>query len=112
MGRKTAMSTKRTSIKAVSVLFLVIMSIGFHPVHVEASRRKIDLKQEIEKSDLMHWAIAIHEKTFDVYVDRNAETIIVRGEADTQDEKDMVEEYVRSKCPSNYELFSSIHIKD
>ncbi|MGA1796153.1 MAG: hypothetical protein ACMUIL_09860 [bacterium] len=112
MGRKTAMYSKRTFIKAISLLFLVIMFIGIHSAPVEASRGKIDLRQEIEKSDLMHWAIVVHEKMFDVYVDRNAETIIVRGEADTQDEKDMVEEYVRSKCPSNYELFSSIHIKD
>ena len=88
------------------------MFIAVRPVLVEASRRKIDLKQEIEKSDLMHWTIVIHEKMFDVYVDRNAEMIFVRGEVDTQYEKDMAEEYVRSKCPRNYQLSSSIHIKD
>jgi len=112
MGIKTAMYTKRTLIKAMSVLLMVIMFIGVHPVLVDASRRKIDLKQHIEKSDLMHWTISVHEKMFDVYVDRDAERIIVQGEADTQDEKDSVEEYVRLKSPSNYELFSSIHIKD
>jgi len=112
MGRKTAMYTKRTLIKAMSMFLLVVMFIGVHSVLVEASRRKIDLKQHIEKSDLIHWTIAIHEKIFDVYVDRHAERIIVQGEADTQDEKDSVEEYLRLKSPSNYELFSSIHIKD
>lgn len=105
-------TTKRAFIKAVSVFFLVIMFIGVRQVLVEASRRKIDLKQHIEKSDLMHWTIVIHEKMFDVYVDRDAETIIVQGEVDTQDEKESVEEYLRSKSPSNYGLFSSIHIKD
>ena len=106
------MYSKRTFIKAITLFFMVIMLIGIHSVLVEASRRKIELKQQIERSDLMHWTVVVHEKMFDVYVDRNAEMIFVRGEVDTQYEKDMAEEYVRSKCPRNYQLSSSIHIKD
>ena len=88
----------------------VILTFLGHPKCIEASRRKIDVKQKLEQSNSMHWTTVINDKKFDVYVDRNAETIIIRGEVNTVYEKEKVEEYFRLKSPRNYKIICELDI--
>lgn len=90
----------------ISALFFVNTNL------LEASRKKLNLPQEMKKSDIMHWTTEIHDKFFHIYVDRNTETIFIQGEVDNWSEKNKVEEYLRLRSPNTYQLFCLIDIKD
>lgn len=104
---------KKVLLKRIMILELIIIFILFtHSTYIYASRRKIDIKQEIEKSYIMHWTTLINDKIFDVYVDRDAKIIIIKGEVNTWAEKENVEEYVRLKSPQNYKLICEFIINN
>lgn len=99
---------KKLVLLQIAVTFIFIINITC----TEAYRRKIDLGQQFEKSNIMHWTTVINDKMYDVYVDRNTETIIIYGDVKTLDDKEKVEEYFKSKSPSNYKLICELNIEN
>ncbi|MGA1842617.1 MAG: hypothetical protein ACMUIU_18535 [bacterium] len=99
---------KKLVLLQISVVFIFIINITC----TEAYRRKIDLGQQFEESNIMHWTTVIKDKMYDVYVDRNTETIIIYGDVKNLDEKEEVEEYFKSKSPGNYKLISELNIEN
>ncbi|MGA1864851.1 MAG: hypothetical protein ACMUHX_07280 [bacterium] len=97
---------KKLVLLQIAVIFIFIINITC----TEASRRKMDLGQQFEKSNMMHWTAVINDNMYDVYVDRNTETIIIYGDVNTLDDKEKVEEYFKSKSPSNYKIVSELNI--
>jgi hypothetical protein len=90
----------------MAVIFIFITNITC----LEASRRIIDIDKHFEKSNIMHWTTIIKDKMYDVYVDRDAETIIISGNVETLYEKEKVEEFFKLKSPSNYKVICKLNI--
>ena len=60
--------------------------------------------------DLLRWDMEIDDKTFKILVDRANKTIIVRGEAEDYKLKEKVENYVKTRAPSNFRIIYEIDI--
>ena len=97
---------KKFILLQVAVIFLFIT----HITCIEASRRIIDIDKHFEKSNIMHWTFIINDKRYNVYIDRDAETIIIYGDVETLNEKEKVEEYFKLKSPSNYKVICKLDI--
>jgi hypothetical protein len=92
------------------VLFLITFVICSNAINVEASRRTPNLGNIMKESDIMQWTLELNEKTFHIYVNRNNETVIIRGTVEDEEEKARVDEYMMMKSPKTYQIFSEIDI--
>ncbi len=62
-------------------------------------------------SDLLQWNINVGNKVFKLYVNRDNETITVRGEAEDWEQKDQVENVVKMRAPGNFQIINEINIQ-
>jgi hypothetical protein len=84
----------------IVVIFLLIVSIHI----AEASRRTLNLNSVLEKSLVTHRTVELNGKIFDLYINQDNRSIIVKGEVADWDEKDKVEEHFKLRSPSNYQI--------
>jgi len=68
------------------------------------------MKKAGEHSDLLQWNLDIDDKTFQVTVNRNEETITIRGEAEDWEQKDKAEHVLKVRAPSGFQIINEIDI--
>ena len=95
---------------AFLVLLIVVFLTLKNVIQTEASRRDLNLHSTMQSSHIMQWPLELNQKVFQIYVNRDDQTIIVSGEVDNVEEKMKVEEYMEMKSPSTYQIFSEIII--
>jgi uncharacterized protein HemX len=61
-------------------------------------------------SDLLQWNLDVDNKTFQVTVNRNEETITIRGEAEDWEQKDKVEHVLKARAPHGFQIINEIDI--
>ena len=59
---------------------------------------------------LLQWNIEIDNKSFQIYVNRGEETVVIQGEAEDWKEKERVEHVLKLRAPSNFQIINEIKI--
>ncbi|MEW5803310.1 MAG: hypothetical protein AB1847_14545 [bacterium] len=68
-------------------------------------------KKDTRKNpDLMQWNMEVDDKTFQIMVNRNEETITIRGEAEDWKQKEKAENVLRLRAPSGFQIINQIDI--
>lgn len=60
--------------------------------------------------DLMQWNLDVDNRNYQVTVNRNEETITIRGEAEDWSQKDKVERVVKLRAPRGFQIINEIDI--
>ena len=69
------------------------------------------MKKDMEnRPDLMQWNLDVDNKTFQVTVNRNDETITIRGEAEDWEQKDRAERVLKARAPKGFQIINEIDI--
>ena len=107
------MSTQKR-IQRISMITFILMTfwIFASTSFCEASRRKVTLQNTMEASSILQWPLEVNNKIFQVQVNRDEHTIILKGEVDNMEEKMKVEEYMKMKGPSTYEMISELFMEE
>ena len=87
-----------------TILFIFIIGI------TEASRRTLNLNHTMQSSMMTHRTVQIAGRIFDLFINHDARMIIVKGEVETWEEKDRIEEHFKMRAPSNYLVKYEINI--
>lgn len=73
------------------------------------------LKSRIKRAagnhpDMLQWNLDIDDKIFQVTVNRNEETITIRGEAEDWEQKDKAEHVLKLRAPNGFQIINEIDI--
>ena len=112
-----------------SIIFLIFYTLGGIPESTastyrneeeainqfEQNDRMDDHSTSVESylddhPDLLRWNMEVDSRDFQIFVDRDNEVIIVRGEADDYKLKEKVENYVKARAPSNFRIIYDIDV--
>jgi len=82
----------------------------------EEADRADHFKSYMEKDtgrqpDLLQWNLYVDNRTYQVMVNRNEETITIRGEAEDWEQKDKVERVLKLRAPNGFQIINEIDIR-
>jgi|GEM_PF-3216207 len=61
-------------------------------------------------SNLINWNLEVENKSFQICIDKENETVTIRGNGEDLKQKDKVEDIVKSRAPSNFQIVNEIEI--
>ncbi len=110
------MKAKGIFYSIVILFFLLFFIWGFPVIYSEtesvcrASYEENTIYEPRGYSSVLEWKIKIDNKDFYIIVDRDIETIIIRGIVDCWEEAKRVEHIVRLRAPNTFRIINAIVI--
>ncbi len=101
--------------------FITIFSFGkvikseASPIPNQVKKATIELGKELSDDDilqsgLLKWDLEVGNKTFQVCVDRENETVTIRGEVKDLEQKNRAEHILKLRSPGNLRIINEIEI--
>lgn len=99
-------------LKKVACLAVVaVISMGIWGVgNAQASKRSLNMNFSMEANMISTRKVEVSGKVFEVCINHSSKTITVKGYVDDWDEMERVENYFKSKSPSNYQLICQLDL--
>ena len=88
----------------VAVISMSVLGVG----NAQAYKRSLNMNFSMEANMISSRRVEVSGKLFDVCINHSSRTITVKGYVEDWDEMDKVENYFKTKSPSNYQLICEL----
>ena len=95
---------KIACLAVVAVIGMSVLGVG----NAQAYKRSLNMNFSMEANMISTRKVEVFGKLFDVCINHSSKTVTVKGYVDDWDEMDRVENYFKTKSPSNYKLICEL----
>ena len=106
----TDSNMNRILVERIAAQISGIQDINNHMRIVYPSLATSVINKNGNDPNILIWDMHVGHETFRIYVDQNSKTIIIRGQATCEDEKNKAEQILQLRAPEHFKIINEISI--